>query len=112
MRKSTHPTGACVLWTDPASVRSLWGMLFALALSGCTTIHSVAGGTRTGEFYALTTKSFLVFSTAPVVMRCTQRPADPRAFCQPVLTSAEAGEDQTLYFRDQKKSSEEEEDED
>ncbi len=77
--------------------RWLWVVLpVAGLLAGCTTIHTVSGGAKAGEFYVMTTKNFLIFSSPPLVMRCTQRPTDARAFCDPVLTSAEAGEDQSF----------------
>lgn len=97
MNIDTTMVAAGVMRRTFVSARLIWVVVpIAVVLAGCTTIRTVSGGAKAGEFYVMTTKNFLIFSSAPLVMRCTQRPTDARAFCDPVLTSAEAGEDQSF----------------
>ncbi len=66
-------------------------LLSTLALTACTTIHAVGGSARPDEFYVVTTKSFLVFTTSPVVLACTHSEQGEPA-CARVLTGRQAGD--------------------
>ena len=72
-------------------MRSLLAPCFAAVAMGCTTIHTVGGGTQPGQFYVVTSKSFLVFATSPMVLSCT---LDENGVptCVRVLTAKQAAE--------------------
>ena len=56
---------------------------------GCTTIRGVGGGSQPGEFYVVTTKSYVIFDTRPIVLRCESDAVKGPA-CVRVLTSVQA----------------------
>ena len=73
--------------------RSAWNTVLLLTLAssaiGCTTIRGVGGGSQPGEFYVVTTKSYLIFDSRPIVLRCESDAAKGPA-CERVLTSKQA----------------------
>lgn len=68
--------------------------LLLASMGGCTTIHSVGGGS--GEFYVAAQKSFLVFPGQNYVLHCREvADADGitvKVECQRVLLGTEVGQ--------------------
>jgi hypothetical protein len=66
----------------------------ALATSGCTTIHSVGGGSKDGEFYFAAQRTFLGIPGPTYVAYCKEirDPLGVELYCQRVLVGAEAGQ--------------------
>jgi hypothetical protein len=65
-----------------------------LAGTGCTTIHSVGGGPKDGEFYFAAQRTFLGIPGPTYVARCEEikDPLGVELHCHRVLVGAEAGQ--------------------
>lgn len=61
-------------------------------LSGCTTIHAVAGGTQPGEIYVVAARSILFFPPTTYVARCVPDAATSQPACAVILMDEEFGE--------------------
>lgn len=85
--------------TASARVSSCLLPLALLLGAGCTTINTVGGGSRPGEFYVVTTKSFLMFPGHPKVLEC-HHDDTTSTVCELVLTRGQAAEYTATTFDD------------
>ena len=69
-------------------------LLSSLSLGACTTVHQVALGPEPGEFYAVTSQSFLGLPGPSYVLRCVESgdPVGANLHCTRVLSNKEAAQ--------------------